>query len=152
MLNKNNKIEVLKEVVSKGGKVDITPHIRPNSSRVNYDPRLFLPSFKQEVAKKLYNLLKEFNISCTLKKQGTKYRIMITGIWNIYNLFSLADIKFKDPKNKIFYSFIKLRVKKLKLNKKARYGNEEKDLNRKFQQLKKQTHRDIHLAEKILKS
>ena len=110
-----------------------------DSGKFTYDPTIQIFGYREEIHNKISDILIDYKISHSKKmydtKRGLSYRLVITSIFNISHLFEITGTNFKSKKIKIFNAFLKMRIKKLAVNRKARYGQEEENLYQQLRQI-----------------
>ena len=130
--------EYLKDIVESAG-FYIHKNTKPDRVKFTYDPTIQIDGYRKEIHEKISDILINYKISHSKKQydtqRGLSYRIVITSIFNISQLFDITGINFKGEKLQIFNTFLEMRIKKLVLNKKARYGEEEENLYQKLRQI-----------------
>jgi len=130
--------EYLKDIIEGAG---FYIHKNPKADRdkFTYDPTIQIDGYKKEIHNKISDILIDYKISHSKKvydtKRGLSYRIVITSMFNISQLFEITGTNFKSEKLQIFNTFLEMRIKKLAVNRKARYGEEEENLYQKLRQI-----------------
>lgn len=130
--------EYLKDIIEVSS-FYIQKNPRTNGDKFTYDPSIQINGYKKEIHDKISDILTEYKISHSKKLYsttwGTSYRIVITSMFTISQLFEIIKIELKSEKLKIFNSFLEMRIKKLAVNGKARYGEEEEILYQQLRQI-----------------